>query len=161
FSLTTRPPPRSTLFPSTTLIRSRPEIDLSALITAAGRQATSASAEMRSMSECLMTAISPAWRRLVRSFVRRSSRAGAGPDRVGAAGVSRCLRTFMVGPLSHVPVAACVLDLACRVEQLRGVGLRRGGFVHACQHPGQFDHPFVIGQFPYPGAHGLGVLVLD
>src|SRR5699024_11743566 len=80
-------------------------------------------------SECLMTAISPAWRRLVRSFVRRSSRAGAGPDRVGAAGVSRCLRTFMVGPLSHVPVGACVLDLACRVEQLRGVGLRRGGFV--------------------------------
>src|SRR5699024_3329555 len=35
------------------------------------------------------------------------------------------------------------------------------GFVHACQHPGQFDHPFVIGQFPHARAHGLGVIVLD
>ena len=70
----------------------RPVNDDAALMTATTPASTRASAATRSTSRWLMTAISPGSSRLTRSLVRRSARARAVTDDVGAGGHQRVPR---------------------------------------------------------------------
>src|ERR687885_2032648 len=79
----------------------RPEMLHAALTTAAGRHPTRDCAATASMSMWSMIATSPGWRRLVRFFVRRSTRAGpVTPGPPSGAGRRRS-RGILTGRWSH------------------------------------------------------------
>src|SRR5919202_6352034 len=137
-----------------------------ALTTAAGRHRTRDCAATASMSMWSMIATSPGWRRLVRFFVRPSTRAGPvtpGPPSGAGRGRSRGILTGrwshgapggQGGPLTlaglarpaAVPGAARLLPrarrpvLLGRLEQLLGVRLGGPGVRHPSEHAGELAH---------------------
>src|SRR6478609_7326181 len=136
-------------------------MDGEALTTAAGRQASSASALTLSMSWWSITAMSPGLRRLVRFLVRASTRTG--PRTPGTSG-SRLLRRRMergIGDIVPRPVTgpdaadgapghglvtfgACSAHRLPRLgEQLTGVLDGDSGVLDPGHHPRQLTQPVV------------------